>query len=134
MQSGSAIMTDFQRDDNPVELIRNFTSEVGCDSYWGNERRLVRCLRDVKAEDIVLTQTQLMFPEFIAENSNSSDPFLTDKPWNIIQSGQLIAVPLIAGVNSKEFSHVALPCKCDSNMICLTVSMHEYLISHDFQT
>ena len=112
MQSGSAIMTDFQREDDPVELIRNFTSEVGCDRYWGNDRRLLRCLRDIEAEKIVLTQTQLQFPEFIVENGDSRSPFLTDKPWNIIQSGQVISVPLITGVNSNEFAHVALPCEC----------------------
>ena len=115
MQSGTAITRNHVMED-PVAMVRNFTYEVGCDQYWGNERRLVRCLRNVEAEKIVLTETQLNFGEFAIENSDSPDPFLTDKPWNLIQSGQIVAVPLIAGVNSKEFALVALPCKLLKNL------------------
>jgi carboxylesterase type B len=105
MQSGNTIRR-FAYTEDASGLTTQLANEVGCEEYLADPKSLVQCLRKLDAKDLVLTEVQdaeiALVKEPIPENGDTSNTFLTDYPWNLIQKGWIQSVPIISGDVSEE--------------------------------
>ncbi|CAG7835485.1 unnamed protein product [Allacma fusca] len=106
MQSGSTI----GKNSNLLktkEVLHDFLTEVNCAKYENRTtRRLIECLKGVKAKNIALSLGQEAYGALAAEpipaNGDLTNVFLPDHPWNLLNAGVVNNVPVIIGMNSME--------------------------------
>lgn len=118
--SGSA-MTKYATNDEPIQSVSQIIEANGC-GQWRREVEIIRCLRNVSAEDLVRTDsrvqvsrlsgTQVMRsmtgmagfgPVVERKFDNRARPvMMDDRPENKLKEGKIRRVPLLTGVTRDE--------------------------------
>ncbi|XP_069689983.1 juvenile hormone esterase-like isoform X1 [Periplaneta americana] len=100
-ESGSAYKANVIPVADPLAKAKQQAELVDCPV--DDSSVLINCLRDVDANLLIKKQIKGAFkPVVEIQSASNPEPFVTDSPLNLVQSGDFYRVPWILGCNSEE--------------------------------